>query len=596
MADPGLPPSLDAGPAVADWREQLRDRVKEIRARKVADGRNSIDAAGVDPMLEQQTAATAERLRAIRAEVAEVAEVEADVVADASFEPDLPTVEPPPVLLLPAPPEPTVVSTAAVAPAALPTIEAPLSDDVPLFQDETEVLEETPPTMSLESDGDADTDSLDAAALERLLADLEPETTLADDADRVEATPTLPAAAVSERQELDAMPIWAVEVAPDAPATPPPTTQQLPDLSSIPAGMEDVEIPAWALPRQPQPEPRPVELPDPVIVVEQEPTQVPTRAPDFHMVAEFSSSATDGEPHPTTVEIDAEDDPVDELKLALDTPIGDLAAGAAAVADKPLPATSKVPEGNPFPGLFDPQDPVVDRPDNASKRVPGVIESQWANSELPADVAKDVLEAPQRTKTRATVATAPGSSASIEGSRVPPRGLDDTAAVRDEPDGEKLEWDLDSPLDNGASDAVLSERLDPSAPVSDRIFSAVADGLVLTTIGILLSVAGASAAATPVLPFLRAAPVPFAVVWLLFAFVYGVFFVGTCGQTLGKMVMRVRVIGADRFQVGYAKATVRALWYTLAALPAFLGFLFALRDPEHRALHDRLSGTKVVKA
>ena len=128
------------------------------------------------------------------------------------------------------------------------------------------------------------------------------------------------------------------------------------------------------------------------------------------------------------------------------------------------------------------------------------------------------------------------------------------------------------------------------------MFSALADTLVLTTIAVLLMFGGASAAGTGLLSFVQAAPVPFAVAWLIFGLGYGILFVGTCGQTLGKMAMRIRVIGSDRFRVGYGKAAVRTLGYAAAMLTAGLGLILALKDAEHRALHDRLSGTRVVKA
>lgn len=168
----------------------------------------------------------------------------------------------------------------------------------------------------------------------------------------------------------------------------------------------------------------------------------------------------------------------------------------------------------------------------------------------------------------------------------------------------EVEIDVDGMADDGMTadagtileDDRRSGKLDPSAPMSDRVFSTLADALVVVVMGLALGLAGASAAGTGMLSFVQAAPIPFAGTWLIFAFVYSVFFVGTCGQTLGKMAMRVRVIGADRFQVGYVKATRRALLYTLTALPAGVGLLPALNDPEHRAMHDRLSGTRVVKA
>jgi uncharacterized RDD family membrane protein YckC len=69
------------------------------------------------------------------------------------------------------------------------------------------------------------------------------------------------------------------------------------------------------------------------------------------------------------------------------------------------------------------------------------------------------------------------------------------------------------------------------------------------------------------------------------------------GQTLGKMAMGIRVVPADDldgFDVGHALLRT-AVWIVLA-VPAGLGFLSALVGRDHRGLHDRFAGTRVVRA
>jgi uncharacterized RDD family membrane protein YckC len=51
---------------------------------------------------------------------------------------------------------------------------------------------------------------------------------------------------------------------------------------------------------------------------------------------------------------------------------------------------------------------------------------------------------------------------------------------------------------------------------------------------------------------------------------------------------------SDRVPLG--QAVLRAAGYLVSALPAGLGFLPALVGPEHRAVHDRLAHTRVVRA
>jgi uncharacterized RDD family membrane protein YckC len=69
------------------------------------------------------------------------------------------------------------------------------------------------------------------------------------------------------------------------------------------------------------------------------------------------------------------------------------------------------------------------------------------------------------------------------------------------------------------------------------------------------------------------------------------------GQTLGKMAAGIKVVpeaGAGRMDLG--QSAMRTFVWALLAIPAGLGFLTALFDDDHRGLHDRLAGTRVVRA
>jgi uncharacterized RDD family membrane protein YckC len=66
------------------------------------------------------------------------------------------------------------------------------------------------------------------------------------------------------------------------------------------------------------------------------------------------------------------------------------------------------------------------------------------------------------------------------------------------------------------------------------------------------------------------------------------------GQTLGMRAWRLRTLtdSGKRLQIG--QAVVRFCWGLAAWLPFGLGVLWLYADPEHLALHDRLSRTRVV--
>ena len=68
------------------------------------------------------------------------------------------------------------------------------------------------------------------------------------------------------------------------------------------------------------------------------------------------------------------------------------------------------------------------------------------------------------------------------------------------------------------------------------------------------------------------------------------------GQTLGKMAMGIKVVTNDEQDpLDLGRAFVRTLMWAILAAPAGLGFLTALAR-DGRGLHDRVAGTRVVRA
>ena len=67
------------------------------------------------------------------------------------------------------------------------------------------------------------------------------------------------------------------------------------------------------------------------------------------------------------------------------------------------------------------------------------------------------------------------------------------------------------------------------------------------------------------------------------------------GATLGKMVLRLRIVSADT--LGYLTfGQVVGRWFAqiLSAIPLFLGFIWVAFDPRKQAWHDKLFDTVVV--
>ena len=93
--------------------------------------------------------------------------------------------------------------------------------------------------------------------------------------------------------------------------------------------------------------------------------------------------------------------------------------------------------------------------------------------------------------------------------------------------------------------------------------------------------------------------------WLLFVlvvFLYEVGLTARWGQTLGKRVVGIRVVGPDGADPGWARATRRFLLPFAAAMVPYVGlplslavFLRAAFVPDRRGFHDLFADTKVVR-
>lgn len=82
--------------------------------------------------------------------------------------------------------------------------------------------------------------------------------------------------------------------------------------------------------------------------------------------------------------------------------------------------------------------------------------------------------------------------------------------------------------------------------------------------------------------------------WLAIGIGYFVLFHGLDGKTIGKWLMSLRVVGADRKAITCRQAAVRCLGYFVSAFFG-LGFFWILLNREKRGWHDFLAHTWVVR-
>ena len=71
---------------------------------------------------------------------------------------------------------------------------------------------------------------------------------------------------------------------------------------------------------------------------------------------------------------------------------------------------------------------------------------------------------------------------------------------------------------------------------------------------------------------------------------------GATGQTIGKSVLGIAVVGAASGQpLGFLLSFARYFVHILDSLPCYLGFLWPLWDKENRTFADMILQTRVVK-
>jgi len=133
------------------------------------------------------------------------------------------------------------------------------------------------------------------------------------------------------------------------------------------------------------------------------------------------------------------------------------------------------------------------------------------------------------------------------------------------------------------------------AAIGDRLAAAAIDGLLLAVIDaavvyLTMQICGIGLGEIGLLP-----PGPLVAFLLAQNGAYFVAFTAG-GQTMGKMATGIRVVSTEpRRSLDLGRALARELAWFLLALPAGLGLLTVF-SRDHRGLHDRFAGTRVIRA
>ena len=80
----------------------------------------------------------------------------------------------------------------------------------------------------------------------------------------------------------------------------------------------------------------------------------------------------------------------------------------------------------------------------------------------------------------------------------------------------------------------------------------------------------------------------------LFIISYGIIGWSLNGQTVGGLLVGVRVVRADGHRLSFGRAVLRMVGSYLSGLAVFIGFLWALFDRRRQGWHDKLAGSVIV--
>ena len=156
-------------------------------------------------------------------------------------------------------------------------------------------------------------------------------------------------------------------------------------------------------------------------------------------------------------------------------------------------------------------------------------------------------------------------------------------------------------LDFGGGDPAAGEKSSPRlksvppASISSRIGASFIDLLILLGINGAVVLLTGRLSQVPI-DALREFQllVPLGAFLLLLDFGYVVALTNFGGQTIGKMVIRIKVVLRDGEPAGFLAIVIRTGVAILSIIPFGLGYLYAVIGKNH-AMHDVLANTKVVR-
>jgi uncharacterized RDD family membrane protein YckC len=234
-----------------------------------------------------------------------------------------------------------------------------------------------------------------------------------------------------------------------------------------------------------------------------------------------------------------------------------------------------------FDGMAPSDAPEEEKKDAPSPSEPPPLVPRFGleDAEIAAVVEEPVADLPLRA---AHPSPAPPGEPVASGA---PEGGEEDKPAR--PPEEEWPLELEPPAPQG-------RPVERPALAGERARAGALDFLLLCLMGLVVVYFASRAARVPLSGLLAAWP------WLagylaFLGVVYATYFTGTTGQTVGKMLLGLRVVDTAGQPPGYFRALLRAALGAVGLALAGLGLLPMGFDPARRALHDRVFRTRVIR-
>ncbi|MBI5183002.1 MAG: RDD family protein [Nitrospinae bacterium] len=89
--------------------------------------------------------------------------------------------------------------------------------------------------------------------------------------------------------------------------------------------------------------------------------------------------------------------------------------------------------------------------------------------------------------------------------------------------------------------------------------------------------------------------ISYIIIGVILSCFYFIYFHGYLGQTIGKRLLKIKVIQIDGGGLTWKRAFMRWMGYFVSWFPFFLGFIWVVFDKDKQAWHDKIASTYVVR-